>query len=84
MRDSWIRKLFWLECDKGPFLRGRALIVLRPWLLQTRSRETDGTSPLYGAFENEHMKVVRMLLDMGADVNAQEGVHSTGLQKAVW
>jgi len=46
------------------------------------SRDEDGRTALYWASELSHDKIVQMLLDRGADVNAQGGYYGSALQAA--
>lgn len=56
------------------------------WILQEGEvdiRDLDGDTPLHFACRNGHVNVIKMLLERGADKNAQNGLRETPLSLAV-
>lgn len=70
-----------IQTDDIPAIR--ELVTRWPSLLRPRTRGSEAGSPLHTAAWERRIEIVRLLLELGADVNAKDDVGNTPLHRAV-
>lgn len=70
-----------IQTDDIPAIR--ELVTRWPSLLRPRTRGSEAGSPLHTAAWEQRIEIVRLLLELGADVNAKDDVGNTPLHRAV-
>lgn len=80
MRGSGKQKIIMMACQWGDTPEVRALIDEVPWL--AKAADQNGFTPLHVTATWGHEDLVRLLIDRGADVNAQNRAGMTPLHCA--
>ncbi|EUC28323.1 hypothetical protein COCCADRAFT_30391 [Bipolaris zeicola 26-R-13] len=78
-KDSKNRTVLWWASRNGCGTSARLLLAADSAMVNSRN---DGTTPLIIAAEQGHYEMIEILVDKGADVNAQSGQYGNALQAA--
>ncbi|XP_014553834.1 hypothetical protein COCVIDRAFT_28984 [Bipolaris victoriae FI3] len=79
-KDSRNRTVLWWASKNGCGTSARLLLAADSAMVN--SKDDHGTTPLIIAAEQGHYEMIEMLVDKGADVNAQSGYYGNALQAA--